>query len=57
MNFFERFGAHGTFEGFSLEQGYAEIAGAPVDRVKEQSHDFQVYFRSRTLIDDPQRLR
>ena len=37
-------GAHVTFEGFSLQQGYAELVGLAVDSVKEQSHNFQVYF-------------
>ncbi|NWL86691.1 MULTISPECIES: VOC family protein [unclassified Paenibacillus] len=42
-------GAHVTFEGFSLQQGYAEFFGIAVDRVKEQSHNFQVYFEVEDL--------
>ncbi|WP_367569449.1 VOC family protein [Lacrimispora sp.] len=37
-------GVHVTFEGFSLQQGYAELVGVAVNSVKEQSHNFQVYF-------------
>jgi len=37
-------GVHVTFEGFSLQQGYAELVGVTVDSVKEQSHNFQLYF-------------
>ncbi len=37
-------GVHVTFEGFSLQQGYAELVGLAVDSVKEQPHNFQVYF-------------
>lgn len=39
-------GEHVTFEGFSLQQGYAELVGVSVDSVKEYSHNFQVYFVS-----------
>lgn len=42
-------GVHVTFEGFSLQQGYAEIVGISVDSVKEQSHNFQVYFEVENL--------
>lgn len=42
-------GAHVTFEGFSLQQGYAELIGVPADRVKEQSHNFQIYFEVEDL--------
>lgn len=37
-------GVHVTFGGFSLQQGYAELVGVTADSVKEQSHNFQVYF-------------
>lgn len=42
-------GVHVTFEGFSLQQEYAEIVGVSVDSVKEQSHNFQVYFEVEDL--------
>ena len=42
-------GIHVTFEGFSLQQGYAELVGITVDSVKEQSHNFQVYFEVEDL--------
>ena len=42
-------GVHVTFEGFSLQQGYAELVGISVDSVKEQSHNFQVYFEVEDL--------
>ncbi|MDR1002043.1 MAG: VOC family protein [Oscillospiraceae bacterium] len=42
-------GAHVTFEGFSLQQGYAELVGLSGDSVKEQSHSFQVYFEVEDL--------
>ena len=42
-------GVHVTFEGFSLQQGYAELVGLAVDSVKEQSHNFQVYFEVENL--------
>lgn len=42
-------GVHVTFEGFSLQQGYAELVGVSVDSVKEQSHNFQVYFEVEDL--------
>lgn len=42
-------GVHVTFEGFSLQQGYAEIAGISVDSIKERSHNFQVYFEVEDL--------
>jgi predicted enzyme related to lactoylglutathione lyase len=37
-------GDHVTFEGFSLQQGYAELIGISPDSVKERSHNFQLYF-------------
>ena len=37
-------GEHVAFEGFSLQQGYAEIVGIASDSLKEQSHNFQLYF-------------
>lgn len=42
-------GTHVTFEGFSLQEGYAGLAGIAADRVKEQSHNFQVYFEVEDL--------
>lgn len=42
-------GAHVTFEGFSLQQGYAELADIAANSVKEQSHSFQVYFEVEDL--------
>ncbi len=42
-------GGHVTFEGFSLQQGYTELVGLAVDSVKEQSHNFQVYFEVEDL--------
>ena len=42
-------GEHVTFEGFSLQQGYAELVGIEVDSVNEQSHNFQVYFEVEDL--------
>lgn len=42
-------GVHVTFEGFSLQQGYAELVGIAVDSVKDQSHNFQVYFEVEDL--------
>ena len=42
-------GAHVTFEGFSLQQGYTGLIGVPSDSVREQSHNFQVYFEVEDL--------
>ena len=42
-------GLHITFEGFSLQQGYANLIGVPSDSVREQSHNFQVYFEVEDL--------
>lgn len=42
-------GTHITFEGFSLQQGYAELIGIEVDSVKEPSHSFQLYFEVENL--------
>lgn len=42
-------GEHVAFEGFSLQQRYAEIVGIASDSVKEQSHNFQVYFEVEDL--------
>lgn len=42
-------GVHVTFEGFSLQQGYAELIGIDADSVKDQSHNFQVYFEVEDL--------
>lgn len=42
-------GVHVTFEGFSLQQGYAELIGIATDSVKDQSHNFQVYFEVEDL--------
>lgn len=37
-------GAHVTFEGFSLQQGYAELLEIPENCVKQGSNSFQLYF-------------
>ena len=37
-------GVHVTFEGFSLQQGYAELIGVENDTVTEQSHNFPVSY-------------
>lgn len=42
-------GEHVAFEGFSLQQGYAEIIGMTSDSMKVQSHNFQVYFEVEDL--------
>ena len=42
-------GIHMTFEGFSLQQGYAELVGIAGYSVKEQSHNFQIYFEVENL--------
>lgn len=42
-------GVHVTFEGLSLQQGYAELIGVPSDSVRGQSHNFQVYFEVEDL--------
>lgn len=42
-------GVHVTFEGFSLQQDYASLVGIAADSVKEQSHNFQVYFEVKDL--------
>ena len=42
-------GPHVTFEGISLQQGYAELIGIPSDSVCERSHNFQVYFEVEDL--------
>ena len=42
-------GEHITFEGFSLQEGYAGLIGVAADSVAEQSHNFQVYFETEDL--------
>ena len=42
-------GAHVTFDGFSLQQGYAELIGVSADSVIEKSHNFQIYFEIEDL--------
>ena len=42
-------GAHVSFEGFSLQQGYAELVGIPVESVMTKSHNFQLYFEVENL--------
>lgn len=42
-------GVHVTFEGFSLQQGYAELVGIQADSVKQQSHNFQIYLETEDL--------
>lgn len=40
-----------AFEGFSLQQGYAELVGLSPDSVKEKEHNFQLYFEVTNLDD------
>ena len=42
-------GAHVSFEGFSLQEGYAEVIGIPVESVVTKSHNFQLYFEVENL--------
>lgn len=42
-------GVHVTFDGFALQQGYAELIGVSPDSVFEQSHNFQIYFEVEDL--------
>lgn len=42
-------GVHVSFEGFSLQQGYAEIVGLAEESVKEKEHNFQLYFEVNDL--------
>ena len=42
-------GSHVTFEGFSLQEEYAELISVSVSSVKEQSHNFQLYFEVEDL--------
>lgn len=42
-------GVHVTFDGFSLQQGYAELIGILPDRVQEGSNNFQTYFEVEDL--------
>lgn len=42
-------GTHVSFGGFSLQQGYAELVGLETDSIKEQSHNFQLYFEVEDL--------
>lgn len=42
-------GAHVSFEGFSLQEGYAELIGVAPDSVRERSHSFQLYFEVEDL--------
>ncbi len=42
-------GPHVTFDGFSLQQGYAELIGIASESVKDQSHNFQLYFEVEDL--------
>lgn len=42
-------GVHVTYEGFSLQQGYAELIGVTADHGKVPSHNFQVYFEVEDL--------
>lgn len=42
-------GAHVSFEGFSLQQGYAELVGISVESVMTRSHNFQLYFEVENL--------
>ena len=36
-------GTHVAFEGFSLQQGYAELIGVAENNMKEPSNNFQLY--------------
>lgn len=38
-----------TVEGFSLQQGYAELVGISVESVMTKSHNFQLYFEVENL--------
>lgn len=42
-------GVHVSFEGFSLQQGYAGLVGIPVESVMTKSHNFQLYFEVENL--------
>ncbi len=42
-------GVHVTFEGFSLQQGYAELIGTSAVIVKARPHNFQIYFETEDL--------
>ena len=43
-------GVHASFaEGFSLQQGYAELVGIDPASVVKQSHNFQLYFEVEDL--------
>ncbi len=42
-------GVHVSFEGFALQEGYAELIGIPADRVQEGANNFQVYFEVEDL--------
>ncbi len=42
-------GIHVTYNGFSLQQGYAELIGLSSGQVKEKSHNFQLYFEVEDL--------
>lgn len=42
-------GVHVSFEGFSLQQGYAELVGIPVESVMTKPHNFQLYFEVENL--------
>lgn len=42
-------GTHVTFEGFSLQQGYAELIGVQADRACVPHNSFQLYFEVEDL--------
>ncbi|MDD6038205.1 MAG: VOC family protein [bacterium] len=42
-------GVHVSFEGFSLQQGYAELVGIPEENVLTKAHNFQLYFELEDL--------
>lgn len=42
-------GTHVAFEGFSLQQGYAELIGVAENNMKEPSNNFQLYFEVENL--------
>lgn len=42
-------GEHVAFEGFSLQQGYAQLAGVSAACLQRPPHDFQLYFEVEDL--------
>ena len=50
-------GIHVSFEGFSLQQGYAELVGISEESVITKSHNFQLYFEVENLEEIFERLK